>query len=376
MNLAVSLRFFILNISLGLSLFLLTSCTQNFSGGMLNMTVIQPAGANCKYKVGAAPIYTLDSLTEMRGLLGKVVYHPEDLENDPQTLDLGKGFLPLDLRFAGSGNNFGPLDKSSLMAASLYYSIEKGYFLFKNLDPAGDLVNLVPNLRDTLIVQEAKITSIPEEGKSLSDNAAYLQMDGEGGLRNYFLSFPNQDISTIPLNFNVGVMVHEFAHMVTQYLFHLRRSEAGKTLYGESENTLSAFDEGNSDYFAFLATKDPAFFHCSFPGGLDRDLSHPKYLTSQQAQAIKTSLDFDSHEGGAVWASVQYQIGEIIGHEENGKSLIGFLSRLASCTGLSSSSSRVTFGTLANCHLQSLGSRVTPQIQQIYQNAFNTAGRN
>ncbi|NBX93224.1 MAG: hypothetical protein EBQ85_08350 [Proteobacteria bacterium] len=354
----------------------LSSCTQSFLGGPITMTVIQPSGAYCKYQVGPATIQTLDSVSEMRGLMGQVVSHQDDLESSSSILESGMGFQRLDLRFAGSGNTFGPLDKTSLIAASLYYSLEKGYFLFKNLDPAGDLNSIVPNLRDTFIVQNAKIKAIPEEGKMLSDNAAYLQMDGPQGPRNYFLSFPNEEIKTIPLGFNAGVMVHEFAHYFTQYAFHMKRSEAGKNLTDESENTLNAFDEGNSDYFAFLATRDPGFFHCSFPNAGDRDLSHPKVLTNQQLQAIRTSVDFDSHDGGAVWASVQYQIGEAIGHEQNGQSLISFLNRLATCTGLSSSSARVTFNTLKNCHIQALGNRATPQVQQIYQSAFGALGAN
>lgn len=356
------------------SAWLLSSCSQPFSGGALNMLVIQPTGPSCQYQVAPAPILTLDSLSELRGLLGRVVTHPDDLESDPNILDFGQGFRPLDARFSGSGNNFGPLDKSTLWGTSLYYALERGYFLFKNLDAGADLTAWVPNLRDTLIVQNAKLRTVSDRNIFYSDNAAYLQIDSSQGSKDYFLAFPNNEITKIPLGFNAGVMIHEFTHMVTQYFFHSKRSQAGRELTDSSTNVLNAFDEGNSDYFAFLATRDPRFFHCSFPDGTDRDLSHNKVLTSAQASSIRTSIDFDAHTTGAVWASVQYQIGELIGHEENGRSLVRFLMNLASCTGLSSSSAQVTFATLRNCHFQALGNRNSSQIQQIYQNAFSAAG--
>lgn len=352
---------------------LLSACSQKFSGGIVNMTVLQAVGPGCQYEVAPAPLYTLDTLDTLRGALGHVVTHPENLENSPDILDFGMGFIPLDLQLAGSGNSFGPLNKSSLLGVSLYHALEKGHFLFKGLDPAADLISLAPQVSNTLIVQDA-ILSTSIEGKSYADNAAYVQLDSPQGPRDYFFSFPNDSISAIPLGFNAGVMVHEYTHMVAQYLFHNKRSNSGLQTSDQTENVLSAFEEGLADYFGYLATNDPSFFHCSFPGGTDRDLSHPKSLTSQQVQAIQTSNGFDSHEGGAVWASVQYQIGQVIGHTENAKSLIRFLNNLANCTGLSNASSQVTFTALQNCHLQALGGINSSQVQQIYQNAFSAAG--
>lgn len=360
-------------ISLISFLVLLCSCSQKFSGGTVNLTVLQAVGPGCQYEVAPAPLYTLDTLDTVRGALGHVVTHSENLENNPDILDYGTGFVPLDLQLSGSGNTFGPLNKSSLLGVSLYHALEKGHFLFKGLDPAADLLSLAPQVSNTLIVQDA-ILSTSIEGKSYADNAAYVQLDTPQGARDYFFSFPNESISAIPLGFNAGVMVHEYTHMVTQYLFHNKRSASGLQTSDQTENVLSAFEEGLADYFGFLATNDPSFFHCSFPGGTDRDLSHQKSLTSQQAQAIRTSIGFDSHEGGAVWASVQYQIGQLIGHTENARSLVRFLNNLASCTGLSGSSSQVTFGSLQNCHLQALGGLNSAQVQQIYQNAFSAAG--
>jgi len=337
------------------------------------MTVLQAVGPGCQYKVAPAPLFTLNSLDTVRGSLGSVVTHPKDLETTPEILDQGAGFSPLDLQLSGSGNHFGPINKSSLLGLSLYHALEKGHFLFKSLDPAADLLALAPQLSNTLIVQNA-ILSTSIAGKSYADNAAYVQLKTPNGPRDYFFSFPNESISAIPLGFNLGVMVHEYAHLVTQYLFHNKRSAAGLQTSDETENVLSAFEEGLADYFGFLATNDPGFFHCSFPDGTDRDLSRPKVLTSQQLQSIRTSIGFDSHEGGAIWASVQFQIGQIIGHTENAKSLVRFLNNLASCTGLSNSNNRITFNSLQSCHLQALGPSQSAQIQQIYQAAFGAAG--
>ncbi|MFM8270023.1 MAG: hypothetical protein ACKN9V_07525 [Pseudomonadota bacterium] len=351
----------------------LVSCSESLPLGPVNMMVIKPAGPSCQYSVSSVPLQTLENVSTLQGLLGRVVFSPNDLESDPSILELGLGFQNLDLRFSGSNRSFAPLDKSSLLGVSLYYAIEQGYFLFKNLDPAGDLLSVVPNMRDTYIVQNAKLKSLEDQKTFYSDNAAYVQVKGDKGPRNYFLHFPNDEITNIPLGFNAGVLIHEYAHMIAQYLFHNKRSEAGLQLSQDSENTLAAFEEGFADYFAFLATSDPSFFHCSFPGTGDRDLSHPKLLTREQLGAINSSIDFDSHDGGAVWASAQYQIGQLIGHEANGRSLIRFINNLANCTGLASSRAQISFSTLKNCHLQALGSS-NGQIQQIYQSAFGSMG--
>ncbi|NBX75202.1 MAG: hypothetical protein EBQ92_01445 [Proteobacteria bacterium] len=353
----------------------ITSCTQQLPLGPVNMMVIQPVGPSCQYQIKSAPLQTMENISNLQGLLGRVVVHPEDLESSPDILQLGLGFQRLDVQFSGSNGSFAPLDKDSLLGASLYYGIETGYLLFKNLDPAGDLLNIVPNMRDTYIVQNAELKSQPSSSELYSDNAAYAQIDGANGKHDYFLHFPNKNILSIPLGFNAGVLIHEYAHMVAQYLFHNKRSEAGKNLSSESENTLAAFEEGFADYFAFLATADPAFFHCSFPQEEgNRDVSQPKFLTTGQLSSITSSIDFDSHEGGAVWASVQYQIGQLIGHEVNGRSLVRFINNLASCTGLASSRASVSFGTLKNCHLQALGASNNTRVQQLYQNAFGAAG--
>ena len=359
-----------------LSLFFLSGCTQAPLGGIFDLIVIQATGPSCQYQVGPASVQTLENLSELKGLLGQVVSHPEDLESNADILDLGLGFRPMDLRMSGSGNTYGPLDKSTLLGFSLYYSIEKAHFLFKTLDPSADLTQIVPNMKGTLIVENAKLKHLQEASKNYTDNAAYLQVEGSLGDRDYFLHFPNETISAIPLGLNPGVLAHEYSHMVTQYLFHNRRSQSAKELDTRSENILDFFEEGLADYFGFLASQDPSFFHCSFPGGTDRDLSHPKTFTSQQADALRTGLDFDSHEGGAVWASVQYQIGQRVGHEANARSLIRFLSNLASCTGLSSSRTQVTVNAINNCHIQALGTLASPQIQQIYQSAFGVVGGN
>lgn len=364
-------NFLLASFSLGL-----VSCSQTLPLGPVNMMVIQPVGPYCQYQVSSAPLQTMEDISQLQGLLGRVVFHPNDVDSDPDILQLGLGFQSLDLRLSGSGYSFAPLNKDSLLGVSLYYAIEKGYLLFKNLDSAGDIFTVVPNMRETYLVENTKMKDSAAQNSSFSDNAAYIQVNGSNGPRNYFLHFPNENISALPLGFNAGVLVHEYAHMVVQYLFHNKRSQAGMSLSTGSENTLGAFEEGFADYFGFLATNDPTFFHCSFPGTSDgdRDLSHAKSLTSDQLNAINTSLNFDPHDGGAVWASAQYQIAQLIGPEANGRSLVQFINNLASCTHLDSSQATINFNVLRDCHLQALGSNNSPAIQQIYQAAFSRAG--
>jgi len=275
------------------------------------------------------------------GQLGSVVANDEVVESRPEILDHGYGFRPVDVEFSRRGNTYYPLDYASLLAASLYYSIERGYLMFASLDGAGDLKTRVPDLSGTLIVLDARRQN--DSGnltREVYDNAEYLPhrvktSDGTEFLRNYIFAFPNQDISALPLGLNIGILIHEYTHMVFQYLFYepgiSRNVYVTESNEKPTSNTLAAIDEGLADYFSFVSTRDPSFFECSFPNS-GRDLSQSRYLTHEIRDSLLSEDRFDPHELGAVIASINWEIGEVLGnHEANARSLLKMMASLLDC---------------------------------------------
>ena len=364
----------------------LVSCAHESDvGGPLQVQLIQSVGPRCQYTIAPTTIQTLDSLTEMRGKLGIVVTSALNLGSQPDLLNYAIGFQTVDSQFLKSGNDYYPTDFTSLFAASLYYAVETGYFLHAKLNPEADFVKTVPGFAaKTLMVYNA-IDSDGTDGDVIIDNAEYLPHSiGNTGLtdRNYIFSYPNDSRVQMPLGLNLGIMVHEYTHLVFNYLFFEKMVTRGETLSSSPENptesTLSAVNEGLADYFGFVAAKDPSYFLCSFPSQ-DRDLSIPKYLTAELRSQLSLAASdptspFDPHVVGAVFAAINYEIGNAIGHEENARTLSSLIATLLDCAGARGQGSiALNFDTVVRCHV-AVGGAHSTTIQQIYQSRIS--GRN
>lgn len=353
----------------------LAACTQNSSVNSNRIVVIQPSQGHCQYTIAPANFQTLESYREMRGKVGRVLYSSNNLDRNFDILKTGFGLKPVDTDFVNSGDALMPANLDTLFAASLYFSVEVGYLLAKSIDPAIDLSVVIPNLSDTRIVHHAKrLSNTNNSQKEIFDNAEYLSIARTGlPTLNYFFSYPTQQIKEIPLGLNLGVMNHEFSHLIFQHLFYepgiKRNLEVGTDK--PTLNTLAALDEGLADYFGFLATKDPGYFLCSFPLE-NRDLSLPKSFSPQVISRIESSSGeyFDSHEGGAVWASIQYEIGQTLGnHQLVGKSLLKLMSNILECPNtVRGNTLNFNFGDLARCHqsILSTNSQAQSVARQIY----------
>lgn len=361
---------------LGLSLFIV-GCTQSGLNNFSGITVIQPTGGHCQYAIAPAKFQTLESASEMRGRVGRVLYAAENLDLNQNILITGSGLHPIDTEFVNNGGALVPANLNTLFAASLYYSMETGYLLTRKLDPNIDLATLIPNFSDTRIIHHARRLSGDLNSKNeIYDNAEYFPLSPSGSSRtnilNYFFSYPTEEVKDVPLGLNMGVMNHEFSHLIFQHLFYepgiKRNLEVGSTK--PTMNTLSALDEGLADYFGFLAVKDPGYFLCSFPRE-NRDLAVPKAFTSSVISRIENSNGyFDSHEGGAIWASIQYEIGQTLGnHDLVGKSLLRLMSNLLECPStISGNTLNFNFGDLARCHqnILSTDARAQQVARQVY----------
>ncbi len=370
------------------SFLLLSSMGCNPSSGHNSnqIVVIQPSDGHCQYSVSPATFQTLENTREMRGKVGRVLYSDENLDLTPNILSSGIGFQPVDTDFVSSGNALVPANLDTLFAASLYFSMELGYLLTKTLDPSIDLAVIIPNLSDTRIVHRAKRFSGQKSSrKEISDNAEYFPFSVSGTNRssilNYFFSYPTEEVKEIPLGLNVGVMNHEFSHLIFQHLFYepgIRKNlEVGSSK--PTMHTLAALDEGLADYFGFLAVKDPGYFLCSFPSE-NRDLARAKAFSAQIIRSLESSSDdyFDSHEGGAVWAAMQYEMGQTLGnHSVIGKSLLKLMSNILECPySVSGGTLNFNFGDLAKCHVAILStdSRAQQVARQVYLKYLGTYG--
>ena len=100
-----------------LSLFV--ACSSGIVSGPVQITLIRPTAEHCKYEITPTQVQTLQNISEMRGLIGSVVTTNENLDKHPEILDTGIGFKPVDAQFIRSGNVYGPIDISTLFAASL-----------------------------------------------------------------------------------------------------------------------------------------------------------------------------------------------------------------------------------------------------------------
>ncbi len=349
----------------------LAGCSNAIPSGPVAVRVVQPiTGQRCLNRIAGAQLETLQDLSSLSGRLGKVVMFNGDIDANPQTLETGAGFFSIDTQFVKGSDGYVASDFRSLLGASLYYATEVGYKLHARLNPAADFLNNDPTFAArSFIIADAHRTDAPGE-PHVTDNAEYYpSRKADGTILNYLISYPNDEISEMPLGLNLGIMVHEYSHLVFQNVF----PDYDKVADGASELALAAIDEGLADYFGYLATGDPTFFLCTFPGE-DRDLTRPKYLTSAIYQSMQTGQNYDSHEGGAVLAAINYEIGQAIGPEENGKALSLMMSTLSSCSHVKSGSLySFSFEGIMRCHAQAAGSRAA-QIQQIYTKYLQAGG--
>ncbi len=353
------------------SLAFLAGCSNTLPLGAVSVRVIQPvSGQRCVNRIAPVQLDTMQSLATLSGRIGKVVLFNGDIDSNPQTLQTGAGFFSIDAKFIKSSEGYLASDYRSLLGASLYYAAETGQKMHARLNPAADFLQNDPTFASrTIIIADAHRVD-RSGGPYVTDNAEYFpQKKPDGTLLNYLISYPNNEVSEMPLGLNLGIMVHEYTHLVFRNLFRDR----DQTTDPVSEMALAAVDEGLADYFGYLASGDPAFFQCSFPGE-NRDLSKTKELTPEIYAAMQSGTNYDSHEGGAVFAAINYQIGLKIGAEENGKLLSLMMSTLSSCSDVKKESGySFSFQALARCHLQAAGGRAST-LQQIYNQYLKAGG--
>lgn len=357
-----------------IALLLLSACTtsQDISGPM-QVSIIQATPGHCTYQVQPTTINTLQGLSPLRGRLGTVVRSDEifDYDSNKAKFENMTGLFTMDTFFTKRGERIYPLDYPSLAAISIYGFMDQVATMFANTSADANLLSLVPDSAETKIVYQAKRYLKPGKSEELeTDNASYyyIPLSG-GGARNYLMVFPAGEVKQVPLGLNPFIVAHETGHFVSRHLWRKRLTVKTQSTL----NVVGAIDEGFSDYVGYMLTKDAAGFLCSFPEENSRDMSQSKSL-QEYRNKVKSeyasffdvdSEDFLIHYGGAIFANIQYKIGNAIGHEENFRALVQTFQRLPSCANGSS----LTFSAFANCHMQNL-TRGQTQARQWYTEGF------
>ncbi len=363
--------------------FFTLGCSTDILSGPVSVEVIRPvAGQKCQYVVAPATLVTLSSLRTMTGALGAVVHSGENVGARPDILEKQDGLDTVDTQFASSGGTYSALDLDSLYAASLYFAVETAHLTMSRLDPVADMPATVPEFaKRTRIVHEAKRT-FGEYGKDpeVTDNAEYFSKrigTGAGSfVLNYLFSYPTVAVKDIPLGLNLGIMAHEYTHLVMRHRFYEPGivKDVGVASGKPTMNTLQSLDEGLADYFGFMASGDPSFFLCSYPNE-NRDLKVPKSFSDEIVTSIASGSKFDSHEGGAVFAAINYEIGAKIGFDINGTFLIRLMNGLLTCSSTTSGTSlSFNFKDVATCQASLADSRYQSVIREVYNARLGSYG--
>lgn len=350
----------------------LTGCGAGDVSGPIQVRLLQPTAQHCHFNIAPATIQTLTSLNNLTGAMGQVYTSTEPLSDE--TITTGVGLTGVDVRYGKAGDTYHPLNYATLVATSLYWYTESGYNLFKNLDSSADMASIVSagggNLAATKIIHEVFYES---KGERQTDNAAYLFIPGT--THNTMISYPTDKIQEMQLGLNPGVWVHEYTHFVFNWLAKQeirRRGGASAPNYDYSyadttaKKVWGSLDEGLADYFGFLFAQDPGYFQCSIEAlykdnpslgaRKNRDLQVRKDYASVSSRL--SGSGFDIHEGGAVYAHAWWKMGQTVGHQAVGQSLINMMRRLGagSCGSVVSGLSiKGTFGDVARCHEAAAG---------------------
>jgi hypothetical protein len=217
-----------------------------------------------------------------------------------------------------------PADYDSLAMASIYWNLERASALFQDLGVADEQLGQIP----TYYLIEFVI-DVPGYGprRQVTDNAAYAALPGLDG----FLVLAQRALHDLPLALNRGVMVHEYTHAVlARFRFGTPPRLDLETL-GDTPCAVDMLEEGTGDYFGAIETGDPDFIDKSAPGFAGRDLSALRTLDQSDADtsASPCGTVTDPHLAGAVWASVLWATGEVVGHEILGPALVAALREYA-----------------------------------------------
>ena len=285
---------------------LLAACTPAADSGSDVIVLAYQADLG-RYDRKVVRLETADDLIALNGSVAEVLGNAEFKIDEKMTsfddLIVKKGSsVKLDLK--DIDGVLVPADFHSLNMVTAYYNFEKASLFFKDLG-----VN--PNL-----FGKRKLYYFPKltiAGEELKDNAMYVSALGG------FAVLPFDELQTLPLAINMGVMGHEYTHAVIDYLVTGADPYSGINSpafsSNEAVNVFSSLHEGLADFMGAAIACDGDYKHCdprfmdmSLPSELssDRDLSKVHCLSSAAQAGFNQDVNQFSQAG------LNYEVGTVL----------------------------------------------------------------
>jgi hypothetical protein len=246
--------------------------------------------------------------------------------SDSQLLDVFEKQKGMDVRasYVEKAGVLWPADFHSWNMVSTYYNFQKAFEYWQGIYTGAGITDTSP-LKGSTVLYFANFTLTEVSPKPLNDNAMFFPPVQA------FVILPFDQLQTVPLSINSGVIAHEFSHRVFNRKVYGGRSLPeplsrwiGITASTPGVNLLKAMDEGFADFNAYGTTCvsegqcNARFLEASL--GADeadkRDLSKPDKCMTLALNASMTNLgvsDF-TRQGleyiiGTRIASALYQAG-------------------------------------------------------------------
>lgn len=211
---------------------------------------------------------------------------------------------PVAFNAVKSGDTYYPEDYNSLAMVSIYYAMEQAMKYFESIGMKSSTVGSIPTHFWANVLEIGLLYS-DQEQKSL-DNAFYLAISQNE--RSFYI-LPFDEINSIPLSMNPGVLTHEYSHAVFQAIIY------DKVVGGEGEldiitsHYLYGLNEGIADIFAIALTGDPDFMRHSIDNVLvTRDARQTIKYTSSFETYIGDTFRFDAYQIGAFVSAAIYDM--------------------------------------------------------------------
>jgi hypothetical protein len=289
---------------------LICSCGERPSPDLpLKARIVTSTAAGYQYR--DVTIETLSNLDQVDGTYARVLSNASIDANaeisEVTTSGINSIFIdrgtPPSLEYSLDGDVIVARNFVTLEILSLYYSFEQTVkFWVNNMNL--DIDDFGKSTLYHAPVARSE-TSSASAGLIIKINAAYLPSD------NIFLLFQTSALEMIPMNINFGVLAHEFGHAIFDYKFAERDITAYSTDLTESDDILSAINEGLSDFFSYMVSNRLQELNAS----LEIFEKERQLPVSWTYSTLKTSgCTGDYYCEGSILASALYEISEFANH--------------------------------------------------------------
>ncbi|MBN2714586.1 MAG: hypothetical protein JXX14_01950 [Deltaproteobacteria bacterium] len=289
---------------------LISGCEESIL--KVEMLAYDPVSDQMVYKINT--VETLDDVPTLSGRATRIRGGISiDISGDKVTVN--RAGTPVAFNSVKIKGVHYPADYDSLAMISIYYNIEQAMLFFENLGMDTTTMGKL----DTWYWADVNIIAPTnsETDEAILNNALFLAVNGDNrGF--YVMPFDTTRIDgpDVPLSMNPGVLTHEYAHAVFQYLVldrlpaHIQYPSVDSPFYINA-NYRMALNEGIADVFAVARTGDPDFMVTSIKSTMiarnaESEIVYTDWMDRNAAGY--TYYPFDPYQIGAFISSIVYEI--------------------------------------------------------------------